>query len=369
MKRIFALTLALCLLLCACGSTAEPETSPITTPTQAPTTEPTTEPETEPTTEPTTAPTEPPVIYRNPLNGAVLEEPFTGRATAVVINNIAACLPQHGISGADMIFELETEGGITRLLAVYTELENVGSIGPVRSARSFFNSIAYGYDAPIIHCGGSSWGLNGYSDENSQLSNWAHINEQYNGSYFFRDSSRTGSYSWEHTLFTNDQLLLKGLADKEYNTVYADGLDYGMQFAEEPGLVGEPASQVTVHFRDSKTTSFTYNPDNGLYAASQYNRNHVDGNTGEVLQYRNVLCLNVEQWGIYDGTYTRSFYDLIGEGTGYFACDGQLIPILWSRADVASPFVYTTEDGTLLTLGVGTTYVGFSSDETSISYE
>lgn len=77
MKRILPLLLA-CLLLCACGAPAEPTettTVPTTEATTAPTTEATTAPTTETTEPPTTAPTEPPVIYRNPLNGEVLDAP------------------------------------------------------------------------------------------------------------------------------------------------------------------------------------------------------------------------------------------------------------------------------------------------------
>ena len=73
MKRILALTLALVLLLCGCGSTAvsAPETSaPAEVPTEAVT-------EPAPATEETTPPTEA-QVYRNPLNGEVLDEPFTG---------------------------------------------------------------------------------------------------------------------------------------------------------------------------------------------------------------------------------------------------------------------------------------------------
>ena len=365
MKRIFALSLALCLVLCACGSDPEPETSPITLPTEA-TTEATTEPTTE-ATEPSTEVTEPPVVYRHPLNGTVLEEPFTGRATAVVINNLIDCLPQHGISNADMIFELETEGGITRLLAIFSDVEDIGNIGPVRSARSFFNSVALAYDAPIIHCGGSRWGINGYLDQNNTIDNWAHINEQYNGSYFFRDTSRTSSYSWEHTLFTSSDLLLKGLEAKGYNT--NEALDYGMQFAEDATPEGETANTVTVNFRFGKTTTMTYNADNGLYAAAQYGRNHVDANTGDVLSYANVLCLYTDQWQQFDGTYSRSFYTLVGEGTGHFACGGKIIPIKWSRPEARGPFQFMTEDGQPLTLQVGTTYVGICSDKMTVSYE
>ena len=120
MKRIFALLFALCLILCACGSQEE----------EYPKIE-TTAPPTTASTEPVTEPTEPePVIIRHPMNGSVIEEPFTGRATAIVLSNDPDALPQHSLSQADFIFEAEVEAGITRLLAVYSDIGAVeGKIG------------------------------------------------------------------------------------------------------------------------------------------------------------------------------------------------------------------------------------------------
>ena len=136
------------MMLCACGKQVPAETTPTTT---APTTTPTTEP----TTEPTTAPTEPPVLYRHPLTGAPLDEPWSGQAVAVMINNLKKAMPQKGISQADILYEVEVEGDITRCLAIFTDLSKVADIGPVRSARTAFNSLAVSYGAPLIHCGGS----------------------------------------------------------------------------------------------------------------------------------------------------------------------------------------------------------------------
>lgn len=366
MKRIFALLLSLCLLLCACGTPEE--TVPTTVETTPTTVE--TEPTTEATTEATEA-TEPPVLYRHPLTGAPLEEPFTGRATAVVINNIQACLPQYGISEADMIYELETEGGITRMLALYTDLTDVGTIGPVRSARTYFNSVALSYNAPLIHCGGSVAALKAQIDAaGNSISNWEHIDQRFNGGYFFRDSTRSSQgYAYEHTLFTSGGQLTEALAAKGFNTVSEGSTDYGLQFADEISLNGETANTVTVKFRYNKTTTMTYNAETGLYEASQYNSEHIDAGTGNVMSYRNVLVLYATQTSRTEGSYTRSYYELVGSGSGHFACNGQIIPIKWSRDAARGCFTYTLEDGTPLTLGVGTSYVGIVSNKMTASYE
>ena len=354
MKRIFAMLLCLSLLLCGCAA-APVETVPTT---QAPTTEPTTEP----TTAPTTMPTEPPIVYRNPLNGEPMEEPYAGRIVAVVINNLVDALPHHGVSGADIFYEAETEGGITRCLAVYTDLSDVGSIGPVRSARTFFNNLALSYDAPIVHCGGSVRGRNAYADKNGgKIENWEHLDQVYNGSYFYRDKDRYNSgYNWEHTLFTTGEELLRAMDEKQYATT--DVQDFGLTFAEEVQLTGETANKMVVHFRGSKTTTFTLNQETGLYDTEQYGKIYIDDNTGEQMTFRNVMVLYTGQSFSHDGEYSRSYYELEGEGKGVFATGGQLVNITWSRADRNSPFVYTLEDGTPVTFGVGTTYIAIASD-------
>ena len=355
--------------MCACAPQA-PTEAPTAEPTEL-TTEPTTEATTEATTVPITEPTEPPVLFRNPLNGMPLGAPYTGGAVAVVINNNRAALPQSGISAADLIYEFETEGDITRLLAVFSDLYMAGTIGPVRSTRTFFNNIAVSYDAPLIHCGGSKPGLSGHYDDNGiRVPDWKHINESYFPEYFFRDEERfeSGQYSWEHTLFTTGNDLAKAVEDRGYRTVNENGTDFGLQFAENPELDGETAEQIIVNFRCGKKTTMTYDAHYGVYRAEQFGQEHLDAATGLGMTYQNVLVLYTKQWSKFDGTYDRSYYALQGSGTGHFACNGQIVPILWSRENLNDPFSYTLQDGTPITLAVGNTYVGIVSDKVTATY-
>lgn len=375
MKRIFAVLLCLCLFLTACSNEPQDTTPPTSTAatTQA-TTQATTEATTQATTQATTAaPTEttaPPLNYRHPLNGTPMAEPWVGRPTAVVFNNIVDCLPQHGIGQTDLVYEYETEGGITRMLGFFTDLTDVGSIGPVRSSRSFFNSTALAYGAPIIHCGGSTPGRNGhYSDNGAAIKNWAHIDETYNGSYFFRDQSRLSSgYSREHTLFTTGSDLTQALSDKNLATPNPADTDYGLLFEDDIVLGGETANSIVITFRGSKTTTMTYNPEIDAYALTQYKRTQIDGNTNKPVTYTNVLVLYTQQWMIHDGYYWRSFYNLTDSGSGYYAYGGEIIPIQWHREELYGPFTFTLEDGTPLALAAGTTYIGVASDSKTIQY-
>lgn len=361
MRKFLTLLTLVSLLLCACGG----ETAPVET-----TTEPTTETTTEATTiETTTEATEPPILYRHPLTGEPMDKPFTGNPIAVTLNNIKAALPQHGLSGADIFYEIETEGGITRNLAIYTDLSDVGNIGPVRSTRTFFNNLAVSYSAPLAHCGGSGPALKaGYDDTGTKIQNWQHMDSP-NG-YFFRDKERQKQgYAREHTLFTSGEKLLACATDKGYMTT--SEWDYGLQFAEGVVLNGEPASQITVTFLGKKTSSFAYDQASGKYLMSQYGKAHNDANTGEQVAFKNVLALYTKQWKWQeDPSHNRSFYDLIGEGDGYLAINGELVKIKWSRADLRAPFVYTLEDGTPVTFDVGNTYIAIASTKSEpIQYQ
>lgn len=366
MKRYLTLTLVLCLMLslCACGG----EASPTETTTEA-TTETTTEATAETTTEATT---EAPVLYRHPLTGEPLDAPFTTRPVTVSIGNTKSALPQMGISHADVLYQIEAEGGITRFLPIFTDVAGIERIGPVRSARTFFNNVTASYDAVIAHCGGSVRGIKGYHDlTGSKIPSWDHIDQFANGKYFYRDADRKADgYALEHRLCITGDKLLEALEAKDYLT--NEVIDYGYQFAEDDELVlsGETASEVTVTFLGDQTSTFTYDPETATYSMRQYDRDLIDGNTNEQLFFKNLLVLYTSQKKEHDGFYNRSYYDLIGEGEGYFAVNGQIVEITWTREELKEPFVYTLADGTPITLGVGKTYVGIASTKSEdIKYE
>lgn len=90
----------------------------------------------------------------SPLNGLpVLPRSIKHRVSAVMIDNYPYdARPQSGLRMADIVYEVEAEGGITRYLALY--LENAPpKIGPVRSARLYFVDLARPYDPYFAHAG------------------------------------------------------------------------------------------------------------------------------------------------------------------------------------------------------------------------
>ncbi len=361
MKRILVMLLALCLLLCACGKKkdTDPSTEASTGGTQETVQE---------NTQESTEVTQQQVLYRNPLNGAPLEKPWSGQVTAVMINNLKKAMPQRGISQADLFYEIEVEGDITRCLAVFSDVSKADVIGPVRSARTVYNSVAVSYDAPLVHCGGSpGLALAGrYGATGDTIANWEHIDQAYNDQYFFRDMDRYNSgYAWEHTLFTKGASLQQALEAKGYYTPEAK--DYGLQFTDEVELNGQSAAEITVKFKSGKTTTLKYDTASKSYKLFMHGSEHIDGNTGKAVTFKNVVTIYTDQWYASDGTH--KFYETIGSGEGYAAINGKIVSITWSRESLRKPFTYALADGTPLTLEAGTTYVALVGTKHPISFK
>jgi DUF3048 family protein len=101
---------------------------------------------------PSPSPTAPHVS--SPLNGMpVPPGSVKHRVTAVMIDNYPhETRPQSGLRDADIVYEVEAEGGITRYMALFLE-KTPSKIGPVRSARLYFVDLARPYSPYFAHAG------------------------------------------------------------------------------------------------------------------------------------------------------------------------------------------------------------------------
>lgn len=365
LKRMSAFLLAL-LLLSSCGKQAEepPETeSPSPTASESPTPTPTPSESEEP--EPT--PTGP----ANPLTGEAMEdeEQAKARPVAVMLNNITAALPQQGNSGADIIYEVIAEGGITRMLGVFQSLDGVGVIGSVRSSRPYFIELAMGMDAVYVHAGGSE-------DAYSCMSSWSTdhmdgVRGVYSGNGLFwrsRDRIAGKSYASEHSLVTSGESIQKHLADSGFRLEHKEGWTSPLDFTEDGTPEGgSAANSVMVSHYGKKATLFRYDSASKLYKVEEYGGAYIDGNTGEQIAVTNVLALRAKMADMQDG-YGHVAITLT-EGDGWFACGGKSVPIKWKKGSYSAPLTYFTEDGKPLELGVGKTYVNIIPSTAEVTCE
>ena len=361
-RNLLICTLIAAAVLTGCGAVEPTEPSETVLPTAAPTEAPTEAPMEAPTEPPTEAPTEPPVL-RNPFNGEIVDAVYTQRPYAFSINNVKPSMPQYGIGQADIVYEMLVEYGLTRCLAIYSDVSQVEKIGSIRSARIYTYSLVQSCDAILVRCGGSS-----EADEAIKNGGWDDINGYYLSEPFYRDQDRRNAgYALEHTMFTSGPLVLENTEKRSLRTTHEGGLDYGLNFAGEAVPDGETADSISLVFSSSKSTSLGYDADSGKYLASQYGQDWIDNITGETLAFENVLILRARTWTQEDDIHES--IELVGEGDGYYANGGKLIPIHWSRSADSAPFIYTCSDGSPLTIGVGKSYIGIIPTNADVSWK
>lgn len=369
-ERMLPMLLVVCILLSGCAGgegTLPGESSAAPTETTKETTEQTQPTQTAPpeTEEATTPVTEPEIVYYNPFTGERTEEPYTARPFLVSINNSKSALPHCGVNEADIVYEMLVNEMATRCLALVTDLDTVKKLGPVRSLRYNFIDLAQAYDAIVVYAGGSNVVLADLKE--AGVDNMSALDGN-NGGAYYRDQDRLNSgYAREHTLFLNTEKLKNLALKRKYSLTASADLDRGLQFqADGTPTGGEKAETINISFfTGNKTTTMRYDAATGKYEYHQYGKKMVDGNTGEVNSYTNVFTLFARNTN--EGVYHIA--DLMGEGDGYFACGGKIIPIKWHHEKENGPLTFTLADGTPLKQGIGNSYVGIIPTGSAFSYE
>ncbi len=325
--------------------------------------EPAPEPESEPVPE---AEPEPEYPYANPLTGEGMDVDISNnRPYAVMLNNLKIAIPQLSVSQADIIFECPAEGGITRMLAVYQSMEDVGTIGSVRSARDYYVSLAAGLDAFYLHAGGSATAYEYIRD--LSVTSFDCVNGPYEGTLYWRDTDRINSMGMEHSVVTSGDTITERFEGYSVRKEHNDSFVSSFQFSDTPSLEGAvDISQLSVTYSTYKTGVFHYSEDSGLYLVEEYNAPYVDGNNGEQVSVRNVLVLRTDISAVPGDDAGRLNIRLTGSGSGLFLCDGKAVEIDWTRDSLAAPFQFFTTDGDPLELGVGTSYINVVDESYAI---
>ncbi|MBE6914888.1 MAG: DUF3048 domain-containing protein [Ruminococcaceae bacterium] len=282
----------------------------------------------------------------------------------MMINNLQQAQPQCGIAAADIIYEVLAEGGVTRMMAIYSDIRSAEHLGSIRSIRPYYIDISLAYGAVTCHAGGSE---DAYSRiRNDKIENIDGVRGSYPVTVFYRDQERKYSgYAIEHTLFAEGEDFYTCAEKLGYALTVAEDYDTGLRFVRDATPEdGESAGKISIAFNSGKSTSLEYHEDTGLYTAAQYGGAYKDGNTKQAVTFRNVITISAPHKVL--DNYGRLKIDLVGGGEGYYACGGKYVPITWQRDTLADCFHYYLADGTELSVSEGTTYIGVLSEGQSV---
>lgn len=274
------------------------------------------------------------------------------RPVAIMMGNTNenGVLPQHGISFADVIYEVPVEGEATRLMPIFQDYAKVEKVEPIRSCRLYFLEFASEFDAIYSH-----WGEVVYAED--MLSTYDHLDGKSSALSevtFFRDDSKAAP----HNGYTTGEALIKGIEQCQYTVEHADGYEGHYKFAEDNAEVtlddGNDAVVVETGYNLNKPW-FVYHEDDGLYYRYQYKQAHTDAINGEQVAVKNIIIQNTECHNADENGYLA--FTTASNGTGWYVTNGKSIPVTWEKDSVSSVTHYYNEAGEEITLNQGKTWV------------
>lgn len=296
------------------------------------------------------------------------------RFVAVMVNNISNnaandARPQWGLSEAEVLVESKVEGGITRFMALYPNVENLPEqIGPVRSARHQFFQLILPWQALYVHIGEST-----VQSEYRTNYEYGDLDINLDRYSFPRDQARlaTGVGS-EHTAYTNSELLTEIIekndidTEREYGSTLFNFRNYNL---EPRTLEGHSAVSIDVVHSSTYRTYFEYDASSGKYLMSQYSARtgqispSVDANNNEQLAFDNVILVlaDIETHPNYVGnSYDIQDVDYSSGGVGYYFYGGRVESIRWQKPTPQSVMTFTDGAGHEISVEInpGKTYLG-----------
>jgi hypothetical protein len=305
-----------------------------TTTTSVPTT--TTPPTT--TTEPATTTTVPgPPVY--PLTGVLAVDPAIAALPALVvkIDNAPGARPQSGMNEADIVVEEIVNDNLTRFAFIF-QSQPADPVGPIRSGRMQDIDLFGAFNGPLF-----AWsGGNRTVTEAIRASDLIDIGPARVPAYF-RSSDRKAP----HNLYSSTGALWsrapEGVRPPQQQFAYRD-------VGEAPAGVPSPGVLAAL---DSIDVRWDWDAATGLYYRTMENRPHEDTLSGQVTT-NNVVVLEMNYLpGISDSPDAQT----IGSGRAFVFTGGNYIAATWSRADRLVPFTLTAEDGSIVELTPGRTFI------------
>ena len=340
MKRVFlpifcAVAIVLsCVLVGGCNKKEEEVSAPPPTTTTA--------------TATTTAAPDP--HLQNPYTGEMDIDPDTSsRPVGVMIGNNPASRPQFGIETADLYFEIETEGAISRIMAVWASAERMpDTVGPCRSARTPFVKIAKSLDLVYLHVGGSTTGK-----AKINALGLADIDGNVDETVFWRDRGLINSRGYEYSMMATGGKVLNYMkkADYRLNTEQGALFTFGEKQGDGAGKVA------SIDVTGTQTVIFNYDAATGLYTKSNYDWDpkqvHKVYNANDTLvpiTVTNVLVLYAPKY-MENGTTC----DFTLGGDGLLITGGTSREISYSNDGTG--FTFAEADGGEMVVNPGKTYI------------
>ncbi|MCL2444589.1 DUF3048 domain-containing protein [Candidatus Saccharibacteria bacterium] len=299
-----------------------------------------------------------PIVWHAALTGRVVETEaeVNSVVTAIAIENSPQARPQSGLKEAGVVFESVAEGGITRFLAFYQD-DKPAMIGPVRSLRTCYLDWVAGFDAVILHYGGSA----------------AALNRVRNGPYRRLDEMVQPRTTWRsadrwapHNVYTNFERI-----DGTNRDLGWEGSNF-VGWERKDAEVAEELNATHVDFRISHghlyNSTFNWNGDYGVYFRSQGGAPHMDREQGHIAP-NVVIAIIVDQRTVMEDGW-RTLIGTTGAGYAYVFQDGTVTPARWRKQNREAMIEFFDREGVVVPLNRGQVWItALPSDERRVTWQ
>jgi hypothetical protein len=297
------------------------------------------------------------------INGVMVSPDIANRhPVAAMIENSTAARPQAGLTSADLVYEIVTEGGITRFMGVFSQTYPEKA-GPIRSARSYFLDYLSEYDGFYVHAGGSPAALSNIG--NYDIKDYPHSND---GTYTRVPQAGVAS---EHTLFANIAKIFENSTTKKGwpSTMKTNFQSWKFK---DPSATPDPSGPIVIDFSSASfKVVWRFDPSTNEYLRELAGVAHKDRETDEQIKAKAVITMNVSHSANapYAGTGKESEWDMdtIGSGASNVFQDGKQINGTWKKPSRLERTRFYDESGNEIEINRGKIWVEVIPQEGSVT--
>lgn len=240
---------------------------------------------------------------------------------------------------AQIVYEFEAEGGITRLMAIYANNDKISKIGPIRSIREVLIEPLTEFNAFLITSGGNA---NNLELLNSNII--LNINASEESRFFWRDQKKYAP----HNLYTSSDLFSLAIRDKnlsQFKPSFQAWL-YKDTKIEDINVI----NRISIDYSDENyLVNWQYNLKNNNYIRFINETEQKDALNQETISAANVIIQNND----------KSCYLLI---------DGHVISCKWYKNSELNRTIYQDLKEKELALNRGTTWIELITPKVDVQF-
>ena len=303
-----------------------------------------------------------------------------GRIVAVMVNNICNSArqnarPQRGLSAASVLIESKVEGSISRLCALYSDVDAIPEVGPLRSGRDQFLQLVMPWQALYYHDGESVFCT-------QYVSQWDYSGLNIGGKSYFNTPThpqvahrdpRGGVVAYEHTEFTSGPEIRQAAGNAgigltyDYDATFFPFADY--RTGETVLLEGcQGALDVTVRHSAGYQSAFHYSDPDKVYRMEMYSSRTgrfepaVDELNSQQLAFENLLVCFAPIAAYPGDSGDVQQVQYIAGGEAFLFTRGRVRPCQWSKLAPDLP-LEVTDNGQPVAFNRGRTYLAIVDED------